>query len=74
MREFEQMEIEYFTKPKDAEGCHERWINDRLNWYYDLGIKKENLKLRKHADDELAHYAKGCSDIEYQFPFGWAEL
>jgi glycyl-tRNA synthetase len=74
MREFEQMEIEYFTKPDNAEECHQRWINDRLNWYYALGIKKENLKLRKHADDELAHYAKGCSDIEYQFPFGWSEL
>ena len=74
MREFEQMEIEYFTRPQDAEACHERWIGERLEWYYSLGIKKQNLKLRKHADDELAHYAKGCSDIEYNFPFGWSEL
>lgn len=74
MREFEQMEIEYFIKPDDAQDCHKEWINNRLQWYLDLGIKKENLKLRKHADDELAHYAKGCSDIEYNFPFGWSEL
>ena len=74
MREFEQMEIEYFTKPQDAEECHQRWIDERLNWYHDLGLKKENLRLRKHGDDELAHYAKGCSDIEYKFPFGWSEL
>jgi len=74
MREFEQMEIEYFTKPENADAAYEQWIQERLNWYLNLGIKKENLKLRKHADDELAHYAKGCSDIEYNFPFGWSEL
>ncbi len=74
MREFEQMEIEYFTTPEDSDACHERWIQERLNWYLNLGIKKENLQLRKHADTELAHYAKGCSDIEYKFPFGWSEL
>ncbi len=74
MREFEQMEIEYFTKPEDSEECHQRWIQDRLNWYYNLGMRQENLRLRKHGDDELAHYAKGCSDIEYNFPFGWSEL
>lgn len=74
MREFEQMEIEYFTKPGDAQECYQRWINERLDWYLDLGMKKENLRIRPHADDELAHYAKGCSDIEYQFPFGWSEL
>lgn len=73
-REFEQMEIEYFTHPDNAEECHKRWIDDRLRWYLDLGIKKENLKLRVHGSDELAHYAKGCSDIEYNFPFGWSEL
>ena len=73
-REFEQMEIEYFTRPEEAEECHKGWINDRFQWYVDLGIKKENLKIRPHGADELAHYAKGCSDIEYQFPFGWSEL
>ena len=74
MREFEQMEIEYFTTPENSEACHEQWIEERLNWYLGLGMKKENLKLRKHGDDELAHYAKGCSDIEYKFPFGWSEM
>jgi glycyl-tRNA synthetase len=74
MREFEQMEIEYFTKPRNAEESYHRWIDDRLNWYLGLGVRKENLKPRKHADNELAHYAKGCTDIEYNFPFGWSEL
>jgi glycyl-tRNA synthetase len=73
-REFEQMEIEYFTKPEDAGKCHESWIDDRLQWYLNLGMKKENLRIRPHDKNELAHYAKGCSDIEYNFPFGWSEL
>ena len=73
-REFEQMEIEYFTKPNEAENFYKEWINTRLQWYLDLGIKKDNLRLRPHGKDELAHYAKGCTDIEYQFPFGWSEL
>ncbi len=73
-REFEQMEIEYFTTPEQAPTCYEQWIQERFQWYLDLGMTKENLRLRKHADDELAHYAKGCSDIEYNFPFGWSEL
>lgn len=74
MREFEQMEIEYFTAPQDAESCYRRWIDDRMKWYLDLGVSKENLRVRPHAGDELAHYAKACSDIEYNFPFGWSEL
>ena len=73
-REFEQMEIEYFTESQDAPQCHEEWIQTRFQWYLDLGIKKENLRLRKHGKDELAHYAVGCTDIEYNFPFGWSEL
>lgn len=73
-REFEQMEIEYFTKPDEAPKHHEQWIADRFQWYLDLGLKKENLKLRKHGSDELAHYAAACTDIEYNFPFGWSEL
>lgn len=73
-REFEQMEIEYFTRPEDAEKFHQQWIDDRFNWYLNLGMKKENLRLRKHGEDELAHYAAGCTDVEYNFPFGWSEL
>ncbi len=68
-REFEQMEIEYFTYPKDADSCYRNWIEERYQWYLNLGMKKENLRLREHGKDELAHYAAGCTDIEYQFPF-----
>lgn len=74
MREFEQMEVEYFTTPEDSDECYQRWIEERFNWYVNLGIKKENLKLRKHGDEELAHYAKGCTDVDFKFPFGWSEL
>ncbi len=73
-REFEQMEIEYFTHPKEAGEIHERWIQERYQWYMELGIDKSKLRLRKHGKDELAHYAVGCTDIEYEFPFGWSEL
>ena len=73
-REFEQMEIEYFCRPEDAPAKYEEWIAARHQWYIDLGIKKENLQLRAHAKDELAHYAAGCTDVEYKFPFGWSEL
>lgn len=73
-REFEQMEIEYFVPPKDADHWHEDWVKERLNWYISLGIKPEHLRIREHEKDELAHYAQACADIEYQFPFGWSEL
>jgi len=73
-REFEQMELEYFVKPPEADKKLEEWIEYRFNWYINLGIKKENLRKRPHAKDELAHYAKACTDIEYNFPFGWSEL
>ncbi|HOP73815.1 MAG TPA: glycine--tRNA ligase [Bacillota bacterium] len=73
-REFEQMEIEYFVKPGTDEEIHKQWIEQRFQWYLDLGMTKERLRLRAHASDELAHYAKGCYDIEYYFPMGWSEL
>lgn len=73
-REFEQMEIEYFVRPETDQHWHEHWVAERLNWYKRFGIRPENLRLRVHAQDELAHYAKGCADVEYRFPFGWAEL
>lgn len=73
-REFEQMEIEYFVKPGTDEYWHKHWIEQRINWYYKLGIRKENLRIREHGKDELAHYAKACVDIEYLFPMGWSEL
>jgi glycyl-tRNA synthetase len=73
-REFEQMEIEYFVKPGTDEKWHQDWIKIRMDWYYSLGIRKENLRVRPHQKDELAHYAKACVDVEYKFPFGWSEL
>jgi glycyl-tRNA synthetase len=73
-REFEQMEIEYFVNPTDADKALGEWIDYRFNWYTNLGVKKENLRKRPHAKTELAHYAKACTDIEYNFPFGWSEL
>ncbi len=73
-REFEQMEIEYFVKPGTDEQIHQEWIKQRFQWYLDLGLTKERLRLREHEKDELAHYAKGCYDIEYFFPMGWSEL
>jgi len=75
-REFEQMEMEFFIKPDPVEQqkWYEYWVAFRYQWYQDLGIRKEKLRLREHAADELAHYAKGCTDVEYEFPFGWSEL
>ncbi len=73
-REFEQMEIEYFVFPKEADKSYEYWVEERFAWYTQLGLKKENLRKRPHAKDELAHYAAACTDIEYNFPFGWSEL
>jgi len=74
MREFEQMEIEYFVRPGTDEQWFKHWVEERFNWYTNLGIKKDNLRLRQHAKDELAHYARACYDIEYLFPIGWSEI
>ncbi len=73
-REFEQMEIEFFVKPGTDEEWFNYWLQERLNWYLKLGIKKENLQLRQHTKGELAHYARACDDIDYLFPMGWSEL
>ncbi|MSQ17372.1 MAG: glycine--tRNA ligase [Dehalococcoidia bacterium] len=73
-REFEQMEAEFFVKPGTDEEWLHKWVKARFDWYLAYGIRRENLRLRQHASDELAHYAKDCYDIEYRFPWGWAEL
>lgn len=73
-REFEQMEIEWFCKADDAPAYFDAWCTARLSFFYDLGITKENIRLRPHAPSELAHYSKQCKDVEYEFPFGWKEL
>ena len=72
--EFEQMEMEFFCRPETMLEWYEYWRKERLNWFKNLGISPERLRLREHASDELAHYSSGCSDVEYLFPFGWSEL
>ena len=74
IREFEQMEMQWFCQKKDADKFFDYFLEQRLNWYYSLGIKKENLKRREVEKSELAHYAKRAVDIEYKFPFGWKEI
>ena len=73
-REFEQMEVEFFVKPGTDEDWLQKWVQDRFEWYVSLGIRRDNLRLRRHEADELAHYAKDTYDIEYRFPWGWGEL
>ncbi len=74
MREFEQMEMQYFVRPDEAARIFEEWLPRRWDWYVGLGANPERLRFREHAPDELAHYAKKAIDIEYRFPFGWKEL
>ena len=73
-REFEQMEMEYFVPPEEANKWFEYWCEERMNWYLDLGIPQEKIRLRPHDADELSHYSSGTSDIEFMFPWGWGEL
>jgi glycyl-tRNA synthetase len=73
-REFEQMEMEFFVPPAEAEHWHEHWLAQRHDWYLKLGIRADHLRLRPHETDELAHYASATSDVEYLFPIGWQEL
>ena len=74
-REFEQMEMQYFVRPEaEAAAAFEEWLPRRLGWYKRFGVTPERLRLREHAPDELAHYAKKAIDVEYRFPFGWKEL
>jgi len=74
-REFEQMEMEFFCEPGTDDHWYEYWRNQRFRWYIEeLGVRRVNLRLRPHERDELAHYAKGASDVEYLYPFGWGEL
>jgi glycyl-tRNA synthetase len=74
MREFEQMEMQYFVKPATAAGYFEEWRERRKAWYEQYGVTPARLRFREHAPDELAHYAKKAVDVEYRFPFGWKEL
>ena len=74
MREFEQMEMQYFVRPDDAAGHFEAWLPRRRAWYEAYGVTPARLRFREHGKDELAHYAKKAIDVEYRFPFGWKEL
>jgi len=73
-REFEQMEIEFFCHPSEADRWYEHWRDTRFQWYLDHGLTSSKLRLRDHEEDELAHYAASCADVEYEFPFGISEL
>ncbi len=73
-REFEQMEMEYFVPPADAQRWFEHWLGERMRWYTELGLRPDHLRLRAHDPDELSHYSSGTSDVEYLFPIGWSEL
>ena len=73
-REFEQMEVEFFVRPGTEEQWLQEWVDARFDWYLRYGIRRENLRLRRHDPDELAHYARDTYDIEYRFPWGWGEL
>src|SRR5262249_53508930 len=74
MREFEQMEMQYFVRPDDAAARFEEWLPRRFGWYVRCRVDLDRLHTREHRPDELAHYAKKAGDVEYRFPFGWKEL
>jgi glycyl-tRNA synthetase len=73
-REFEQMEMEFFCHPDEADDWFRYWIDERRNWYVDLGMTEENLQFREHEQDELSHYSSGTYDVDYRCPWGWDEL
>jgi glycyl-tRNA synthetase len=72
--EFEQMEMEFFVPPGEAEQWHEHWLQERMDWYVRLGIDRDRLRLREHGPEELSHYSSATSDVEYLYPIGWSEL
>ncbi|MGH7837349.1 MAG: aminoacyl--tRNA ligase-related protein, partial [Candidatus Binataceae bacterium] len=75
-REFEQMEMEFFVKPDpdEEQRWFDYWVGARLDWYVKYGVKPDHLRLRPHAPDELSHYSRGTTDVEFLYPFGWGEL
>jgi len=74
MREFEQMEVEWFCKEIEAKKTFDAWKDARFDFYLHLGLDKNKIRLRDHEKNELAHYSTACVDVEYEFPFGWKEL
>ena len=73
-REFEQMEMQFFVVPGTDMDWYEKWRDQRMQWFVDLGMPREKLRFHPHATEKLAHYAKAAVDIEYDFPFGWGEI
>ena len=73
-REFEMMEIEFFVRPGEEDSWYGRWVQESLDWYAGLGLSKERLRTRAHGEEELSHYSKATTDIEYEFPWGWGEI
>src|SRR5581483_2244617 len=74
VREFEQMELEYFVRPEGADDAYEYWLAERQRWYLRLGLRPDAVRLHRKPANDLAHYAKAGADIEFHFPFGWGEL
>src|SRR5919199_546836 len=74
VREFEQMEMEFFVPPADAEPWYRYWIDERWRWYLTYGLRESRLRIREHGEEERSHYSQGTSDIEYLYPIGWGEL
>ena len=72
--EFEQMEMEFFVPPAEADEWYRYWVDERLKWHLRYGVRESHLRVRPHDADELSHYSSGTSDIEYLFPIGWSEL
>src|SRR5207237_3445849 len=73
MREFEQMEMEFFVPPAEADRWYREWIDLRRRWYLDLGLRGSHLRVREHTADELSHYSRGTSDLESLFPIRWSD-
>jgi glycyl-tRNA synthetase len=74
VREFEQMEMEFFVPPAEGEQWYRYWIDERLNWYFHYGLRRSQLRVREHGPEERSHYSQGTSDLEYLYPIGWSEL
>jgi glycyl-tRNA synthetase len=74
VREFEQMEMEFFVPPADSERWYRYWIDARVDWYAKYGLRRSRLRVREHGPEERSHYSQGTSDIEYEYPIGWSEL
>lgn len=74
MREFEQMEMQYFVEPGTDEDEYDKWLEARLNWHKNMGVRESNLRTSPHPPDKLAHYARAAADIQYKYPIGWQEV